>query len=387
MSAAEAPLTFSVITPAGRGAVAAVSLRGKWIRTEDDPTFPFQSTSAGRRLRDQPLGRIWYGKWRGEEVVVCRLSDDEWEIHCHGGSAAVDAICIDLQTLGGRRRPPAEFQRQSVGALAAEYAEALQRAATWNSAERLLRHPTNELMEVCTGWLSQLASGEAFNFAGAAAIVNRIRSLASFGLHLTKPWSVILVGEPNVGKSSLLNRIAGFERAIVHEEPGTTRDLVAVDCAAAGRPVRFIDSAGIRNSAESLESLGIDKALAESDAADLVLHLCDVSRPVSEAENDLLARWPNALRVAHKCDLAPAEGRPIPSGALRASARTGEGLDDLLEAVVERLIPEEPSPDAFIPVNHRQVDVLAQLADSLASCDAERTSSLLERFLHGTDDD
>lgn len=386
MSAAGIPFSFAVVTPAGRGAVAAISLRGDWIRAEGDAEFPFRAASPGRLLHHQTVGRLWYGTWCGEEVVVCRLSESEWEIHCHGGNAAVNAICLDLQTLGGRRLSPAEFQRRSVGALAAEYSEALQRAVTWKSAERLLRHPTRPLIELCTAWRTQLASGEAFDFSAATAIVDDILARAPFGLHLTEPWSVILVGEPNVGKSSLLNRIAGFERAIVHEDPGTTRDLVAVDCAVAGRQIRFIDSAGIRDSAGSLELLGIDKALAESDAADLVLHLCDVSKPVSGAEEALLARWPNAVRVAHKCDLTPPAGRAIPPGALRVSARTGEGLDDLLEEIVKRLIPEEPPLDAFLPVNRRQVDVLTQLAESLAARDADRTRSALEQFLHGTDD-
>lgn len=376
---------FSLLTPPGRGAVATIEVRGNWCAQEFDAGFPFAAATVGRKLSMQPVGRLWYGAWGGEQVVIGRVASDCWEVHCHGGAAAVGAICADLSRLGGVPRERSGAGERNACGLAAEVLEAVRHAATWRVAERLLRSPVAEWLAILSRWSAELSGStvDSFDYEKARQAVKDWRTRASFGRHLTEPWNVLLVGEPNVGKSSLLNRLAGYERAIVHHEPGTTRDLVAVTTAIDGWPVRLIDSAGIRPGADPLESLGIARALDISRDADLILHLSDASLPPTAAEEELRRRWPDALRVAHKCDLPIAEARRDEHEAMRVSSQTGEGIASLPAAIAARLIPEVPAADAISPINLRQERMLGALATVLDAEDATGVSRVLRELREG----
>lgn len=160
-----------------------------------------------------------------------------------------------------------------------------------------------------------------------------------------------ILGRPNVGKSSLFNRLVGQDRAIVTDIPGTTRDVVSETASIAGIPVKFVDTAGVRESVDVVETLGIERSWQALADADLTLVVLDLSQPLEPGDHQLIARAREAGRmliVANKADLAPRA--QILSEAIPVSALTGEGVETLREAILATLNPDGiPSQeDGFI---------------------------------------
>ncbi len=168
------------------------------------------------------------------------------------------------------------------------------------------------------------------------------------------PWQVVVAGRPNVGKSSLINAIAGYQRAIVHDLPGTTRDIVGVQTALDGWPVEIFDTAGLRAAGDPIEQAGIDLAQGKIAAADLVVLVFDSSSPWTAADQDLFESHPSALLVSNKSDLPPVPG-PQPA-AMNVSAATSAGVEELCRAIAHRLVPHLPPPGAAVPFLPEQVE-------------------------------
>jgi len=295
------------------------------------------------------------------------LSSDTLEIHCHGGDAAVRRILLDLQHAGCA---VVSWQAQAASqgeSFNAECLDRLSRTTTWRTAEIVLEQ-SNGLLR---GAFQQLARSDSATTAGAEAAGAQIAALlawAEFGLHLTQPWNVVLTGRPNVGKSSLINRLLGYERAIVFDQPGTTRDVVTAETAFDGWPVLLSDTAGLHDTTEELEAAGIALARQRLATADLIVVLIDLSKPATgDDEQRLLAEWPDAIVVAHKCDLPMSRPRPIPAESLRVSSTTGEGIELLQQRLVERLVPRVPPTGTAIPISERQVELLGQARAALSA--------------------
>ena len=159
----------------------------------------------------------------------------------------------------------------------------------------------------------------------ASSARQRIEALLArekLGRHLTRPWSVVLAGRTNVGKSSLMNALAGYGRAIVHPAPGTTRDAVAMATAIDGWPVELCDTAGLRAADDAVERAGIERARERLAQADLVILVADRSVPWSAEDQTLADQWPAAVVVHNKCDLPGVAGPPA-GGALDQRASRG----------------------------------------------------------------
>ena len=259
-------MTAALLTPPGRGAVAVIRVVGP--ATVCDAAF---AAANGRAASAQPVGRVAFGRWGasseedgpGEELILVRTAADETEIHCHGGTAAAARVFADLAAAGVRAVPWEEQEAERHGVLQAELAAALAAAPTGR----------------CAGVLLDQASGTLARGLADPAEHAAMRGRVEFGRHLTEPWLVVLAGPPNAGKSSLLNALAGYGRALVSPTAGTTRDALGVTIAVDGWPVRLTDTAGLRETADPLEAAGVARAREVLAEADAVIDVADGGGP------------------------------------------------------------------------------------------------------------
>ena len=323
----------AVLTPAGRGAVAVVELAGPAAICDE-----LFTAADGRAVSAQPIDRVAFGRWGkdpGEELVLVRTAADRTEIHCHGGTAAVARVLSDLETAGARTVSWEDRLNTDDGELAAELAAALAAAPTVRTAGVLL---------------DQAAGTLARGLADPAAHAG-MRGRIEFGRHLIEPWLVVIAGPPNAGKSSLLNRIAGFARAIVSPVAGTTRDAVGVTVAVDGWPVRLTDTAGLRETRDPLEAAGVAKARDVLNAADAVIDVADATDP-----RPARLTHRRVLRVWNKVD-AP-NARPCPADRRPVSAVTGAGVDTLLADLARLLAPDVPAVGTPVPLTARHAALI-----------------------------
>ncbi|MCA9111648.1 MAG: 50S ribosome-binding GTPase [Planctomycetaceae bacterium] len=343
--------TVSRLTPAGAGAVAVLQLEGPPSILDDAPIL-FRAAN-GRPVMKQRLNRLCYGQWgtdSPESVVLCRVGPETTEIQCHGGRAAVARIISDLESRGCVAVDASHLSGSMEDLIETECRDALTRATTLRTADLLLQQQT--LLPRYLGELNELPPDDA------KRRVEELLRWADFGLHLTHPWQVVLCGRPNVGKSSLINTLVGYARSIVFDQPGTTRDVVSVETAFDGWPIAFSDTAGIREQPDELEAEGIRRARHRLKEADLRIVLIDVSQSPTEEDFKLLDEWGDVLVVAHKCDLEDVWGRAKPQAAIMVSSKSGAGVNELVERIVQKLIPIVPEPMTPMPVTRRQVEAL-----------------------------
>ena len=363
----------AVLTPGGRGAIASLVVSGGVELIDRHRLF---EAANGRLLAEQEPDRICYGFWGGdrnalpnEQVVVCCTGESRVELHCHGGKAAVQRILDDLVGAGAVCCDWADLVVEPIGSptsrIEVELAQALAAATTWRVAAILLDQQSGVLRNT----LESLAATDWDQRHQAAAGVAGLLEWSILGRRLADPPTVVLSGEPNVGKSSLLNALLGFGRAIVWDQPGTTRDVVTGRTALEGWPVRLADTAGLRVTDDEIETVGVEHARRERDAADLVVLVVDRSHPLDEQARQLVHEWPDAVVVANKCDLDDATDGVLPDGALMVSALTGEGLDELAGAIVARLVPGVPEPGTAVPVSERLIGCLEEVARAIDAGD------------------
>jgi tRNA modification GTPase len=372
----------ALCTPRGRGAVASIRLCG-CCDLLDQPERELFFAANRLRLAEQPLGRIVFGHWGRqprEEVVLCRRDDGTTDIHCHGGDAAVRRILADLERAGCQIAPWQDLAAASAGLFASECLAALARAPTLQTANLLLEQNSGVLHDALAA-LRLCLEQTGPDIEAALPQLDRLLVWADFGLHLTIPWKVVIVGRPNVGKSSLLNALAGFARSIVFDQPGTTRDIVTAEIALRGWPVQLVDTAGLRDSSCALESAGIGLAREQIALADCRLIIVDTSQPPEPDDFELLTAWPKAIVVAHKADLVDVWGDRTPAGARRISSLTGSGVETLADAIAASLVPRVPDSGTPIPVARRQVELLQRAKAALESGAAAACRAAVQEIL------
>ena len=387
-----AAVRVALLTPHGKGALAVVGVAG--------PAAP----AAVRRLffprgrvplAERPDGAVIFGRWgdagRGEEVVVVRRSAERLEVHCHGGLAAGAAIMESLEAHGAVQQSwPEWLAGTGESAIQVEAREALARAGGPKAAHILCR----QLAGALDAEFARIAALDtAGDTAGAAAARERLRRATRVGLRLTRPWRVVVAGEVNAGKSSLVNALAGHARSIVSAEPGTTRDVLETRVVLDGWEIDLVDTAGLRDEpAGPTEAAGIARARAAADTADLVLRVVSAERAVRPSREWQAGPLPHmasetlaprgatvpvakagssqgkrdacpTLLVLTKCDLLPGED-DAPGDAIRTSATTSLGIDALAAAIIRRLVPEERDDPTLlagpVPFTERQVELLVQ---------------------------
>ncbi|MEL7495974.1 MAG: GTP-binding protein [Planctomycetota bacterium] len=355
------------LTPAGRSAVAVVGIRPVEIQTFEQRLDLLFSPMAAKPF-SMIQRKLVYGRWNSsnEDLVVVRCDDGSIEVHCHGGNLAIESVLDSLRSQGVQVVTAEQFQHQALGRWPAETIDALSRTVTQKTARiiaRLMNIQDNVIASLRESILNSDDAPEAKSVEALLAHIRSILSWSKFGRHLTQPRSIVLFGQPNVGKSSLVNQIVGFQRAIVNAKAGTTRDIVTQKTAIGGWPVEFKDTAGLRNSGDVIESIGIEKAKQEIDRADLRIAVLDASSPLdSTAKNSIAAAAPH-LVVLNKIDLIedPQSLAQTFSNAIPVSATTGENMEHYVDAMIKVMVPELPPADQWFPVTDWQTEELTAL--------------------------
>lgn len=395
----------ALATAAGSGGIGIIRLSGPNSLTVARQRFqlarpgPFQPRYLhyGRFVdsRDQALDNCllaWFpapASFTGEEVV---------ELHCHGGPALLQAILAELLDLGARQAEPGEFTRRAFlnGKLDLTQAEAVAEliAAPNPEGAKLalsklegglgrkidaLREQLEYLRQrVCLAIDFPEEEGEHLPPEEFSNLVQELEHETASLLKAyerARPWRdgalVVLAGQVNVGKSSLLNALLGRPRAIVTPLPGTTRDYLEELALLDGLPVRLVDTAGLRNSPDPIEQEGIRLGRNMAAKADLTLLILDgtiASQTDLQLEQELAQQLGQGkyLLVWNKADLTACPwtslwGQPV----LQVSAQTGQGLDQLTTAMRQACSGQEPETDELAP-NLRQARLLEQTLAELA---------------------
>jgi tRNA modification GTPase len=203
-------------------------------------------------------------------------------------------------------------------------------------------------------------------------------------MHLTTPWRVVLVGAPNVGKSSLINALAGYDRAIVSPVPGTTRDVVTVTTAIDGWPVQLADTAGMRATVDELESAGVELAQAALASADLAIFVHDATTPSVDRQPSDSCGVVRVIPVRNKIDLLEGESSRADTSTqdeLDVSALTGEGIDVLVAAIGQSLVPNPPASGVAVPFMRGQIESLVIARNAIKRPHAAAASEALQSML------
>jgi len=382
----------AIATPPGEGAIAMVRISGPDAAPILARIFkPSVKTLAPRQAT---FGKIHDGEEVLDQVLVTTFQapasftgEDMAEITCHGGILLAARILETVLRSGARAADAGEFSQRAFfnGKIDLTRAEAIMdiirartapalRAAALQLEGRLgqeilaLRDTVLEVVAHIEAWIDfpeegiDPATGRHLLAKINAALerTERLLSTADEGRVLREGIRVAIVGLPNAGKSSLLNRLLGMDRAIVSEIPGTTRDTIEESACLRGILFRLTDTAGLRETNDPVEQEGVARSGRAMENADLVLHIFDASATTPPAPlND------REILVANKCDLLPPESLKH-TGAILVSSLTGEGFDALLDAMTNANGSKHAGTgDSLAAINARHKALLESAATSL----------------------
>jgi tRNA modification GTPase len=368
----------AISTPPGKGGLGIVRLSGTEARSIAASILRFSGEATWRAWHARMAELLDRQSHTVDQVVVTFFeaprsytAEDVVEISCHGSPVVLRHAAERALEAGARLAEPGEFTLRAFlnGRIDLPQAEAIRdliEATTLYQARIAAQQAGGSvsrriapLKERLLDLIALLEAGIDFaeddvSVAGPAEILRRLAPVlegvsqlaASFqyGGLVAAGLTLAIVGRPNVGKSSLFNRLLEQDRALVTSVPGTTRDLVSETASIGGIPVKLYDTAGIRESTELLESLGIERSFQAMADADLTLVVVDVSQPLDEQDQALIARAQGegrCLLAGNKCDLFRGEAGPEGTPPLiPVSALTGEGIAQLREAILEALAPK-----------------------------------------------
>lgn len=387
-------------TPRGRGALAVVRLSGPLAMN-----IVTQMAGLGDiEPRKAKLTKLTKDDQIIDEVILtCFLAphsltgEDVVEISCHGSPAVVRQIVDRILELGAVLAGPGEFTLRALsnGKINLAQAEAIRdliSAQTDAAVKQAARQMNGELSNTLNPFKEKLVEvivllESALEFveddlpaprvseieetlASVVAGVEKLSASFSAGRLLQDGVRVTIAGRPNVGKSSLFNSLVAHERAIVTEIPGTTRDTLSEAIDLGGIPVILTDTAGVRQTTDGIETLGIERTHRALSDADLVLVVLDGADELEPADRDLLSQTVESRRliVMNKSDLRSfrdANGCLGEARTINVSARTGEGLDDLRAAMLETLNSAGVEDQGLLITNVRHYDLLCRTKQEL----------------------
>lgn len=322
--------------------------------------------------------------------------EDTVEFHCHGSPAVLAAGLEALYHAGARPAGRGEFTKRAflngkmdltqaeavIDLIEADTADAAANAAgqVGGVLQKKLAPIYEELVNLCSHFHAVLdypdediedfgLQNYTATLRAAAKELYALLQTYGQGRILRQGVAAAIVGRPNVGKSSLLNRLAGFDRAIVTDIPGTTRDTVEESVMVGSTRLRLIDTAGIRQTADTVEAIGVERSKKALEEADLAIFLCDGSQPLTQEDRDIIALCmdaPNAIALINKSDL----GKTVQPGELPfmtilpVSIKEGTGLE-LLPEVLEEMFGGGMPCDGSILTNARQYDACRRAYEAM----------------------
>ena len=396
----------AVATATGRGGIGVVRVSGPLVPAVAQALVgcdPVPRRAHLARFRDAN-GTVL------DEGIVLRFAaphsytgEDVLELQGHGGPVVLRQVLLACLAAGARHAEPGEFTRRAflnnrldlaqaegvadlIDAASAEAARGAARSLVGEFSSRIttLVERLTELrlhVEACIDFPEEEIdpadrAWQARRGAELLADLGAITSEARQGAVLREGLAVVLAGAPNVGKSSLLNRLAGEDIAIVTPIPGTTRDHVRATLVLEGVPIHLVDTAGLRDAGDEVERIGIARTWEAIAKAGAVMHVVDVTRPDTQDDPAMEARFPVGVprvRVANKIDLAgQPPGREDREGetSIALSARTGEGVPDLRGWLLE-VAGWRPQGEGVFLARERHLVALAEAAGALARAVSE----------------
>lgn len=404
-----AQLIAAVATGQSRSAVGVVRLSGDGAAACAEKIF---KPLNGKPLTDHPPRVLVYGTVLDKDGTAIDKALCVWfpaagsytgeesaELQCHGSPMVLSLALEALFAHGARQAGPGEFTRRAFlnGRLDLPQAEAVMDLidaetpqAAHQAAGQLSGALSKRVEGIYNGLVDVMAhfhavldypdedidpfTAQTVRTALEAALSRLEALLATYGRGrlLSKGLRCAIVGRPNAGKSSLLNALVGYDRAIVTDVPGTTRDTVEEKCVLGGVLLRLIDTAGLRETGDQVEKLGVERSREAMEQAELILAVLDLSQPATEEDAALLREavelaptiivenkrdLPRKLEWTDKLDIAP---------AVPVSAKTGAGLDDLGELIAQ-IFPQGAEEAGSLLTNARQAEAAGRARTALAS--------------------
>jgi tRNA modification GTPase len=391
----------AIATAPGRGGVGVIRVSGNNL-------LPFAFALTGKTPKPRYATLVEFKAEDGSTLDSGLLlyfpdphsftGEDVLELQGHGGPVVMQMMLARCLDLGARLAEPGEFSRRAFlnGKLDLAQAEAvadLIDAATTSAARSAVRSLQGEFSKAIHGLTDELINlrmlveatldfpEEDIDFLKAANAFGRLEKLqlklaevfdrAGQGKLLQTGLHVVLAGQPNVGKSSLLNRLTGDDLAIVTPIAGTTRDALRCTIQIEGIPLHIIDTAGLRDTEDEVEKIGIERSWREIERSDVVLLLVDSRQGVAAADQEILARLPERLQritIYNKIDLngaAPERHEEPGTTAISLSAKSGEGIG-LLRQELLRIAGWHQAEDVFI-ARERHLRALADAQEHIAA--------------------
>lgn len=397
----------AIATPPGKGGIGIIRISGQAALQAAQRLFVARAGGPIRipsrmyygdfvDARSNPIDTgycVWFKgprSFTGEDVV---------EFHCHGGMVILHMLLQELFALGIRPAEPGEFSRRAFlnGKIDLVQADAIADMINAQSQQAVkiarshfagnlsanIEDIRRRLLDIIAWLEAEIDYPEAdIDYAGKETAAMQVQQQTERLQVLLNTYQegkifrdgivTVILGKPNVGKSSLLNSLVGEERAIVTDIPGTTRDVVEVPATVRGIPLRLADTAGIRQSLNKIEQLGIERARVLAERADLVLLVLDRSRPLGPEDRQLLAAADaeRTIVALNKSDLPgtvqPEDIRSLGfQHVLPVSALTGAGLDELRDAIEAAFVKGDIGADTVWITNERHFHALQRAAGVL----------------------
>ncbi|MBR2145184.1 MAG: tRNA uridine-5-carboxymethylaminomethyl(34) synthesis GTPase MnmE [Akkermansia sp.] len=386
----------AIATAPGTGAIAVIRVSGPQAQQV------VQGCTNGRRLQARLATLVRVRDTRGCVIDECVATyfaapasftgEDTVELSCHGGMLVTRRVLERLLACGARPAEPGEFSRRAFenGKLDLTQAEAVMDIISAGS-DLALRAAQNQLQGAIGNQVAAAADilinvaahVEAYidfpeediapdttdtllrQLDEVETILRRLLATADEGRLLREGIRTAIIGAPNVGKSSLLNMLLGYERAIVSSTAGTTRDTIEESVALGGLRLRLIDTAGLHESADAIERVGMERSRRAGAEADLILEVADATAPRPALE--LPQTGAHHLLLLNKCDLPLHPDWAAEQAAIRISCRAGTGREALEQAVEKLFLSESGERDSLAAINTRHRHALQQALEYLAA--------------------